>query len=254
MSDKVDAGAVLAAIARIAAASDESDVLEVLYEAKDLLRVQQAVFASFIRDDLSTESFRFLVAADAAWCLAYQRQWWYSNDAWLLYAAANSEPTSDSHIPIRTDHQRAARDLATQFGVKSAFIVPAPAAGGVSRVGVLMLGSSLEGHFDQDRTQLAVVKPLARSLAMELHEWWVRKTRGDLLASSRIGQDDLELLRFERAGLSTKEIARKLGTTAASVDSRFQRLNAKLGTPNRKATARLAMEYGLIDDSQSHVL
>ena len=31
-----------------------------------------------------------------------------------------------------------------------------------------------------------------------------------------------------------------------AVNSRFQRLNAKLGVPNRKAAAQLAAEYGLI--------
>ncbi|MBW8832754.1 MAG: hypothetical protein JF606_25825 [Burkholderiales bacterium] len=50
----------------------------------------------------------------------------------------------------------------------------------------------------------------------------------------------------ERAGMSTKEIAEELGTTVSAVDSRFHRLSTKFNTPNRRATARLAAEYGLI--------
>jgi DNA-binding NarL/FixJ family response regulator len=94
--------------------------------------------------------------------------------------------------------------------------------------------------------EVGAIKSLSRSLAMELHEWWVRKIRDELLVTYRIGPEDLELLRLERAGESTKDIARRGNMTTAAVDSRFQRLNAKLGTPNRKATARLAAEYGLI--------
>lgn len=243
---RVDADAVLDVVQRVGQSATESEVLDLLFAAKDALGIDQAVFASFVRDDQSTESFRFLVAADAAWCLAYQKQWWYSNDAWLLYAAANTEPASESKIPLRTQHQKATRELAAEFGVASAYIVPAPAAAGISRVGVLMLGSRTESYFDMDANRIGAIKALARSLAMELHEWWVRKIRDELLATYRIGAEDLTLLRLERAGESTKDIARRCNMTTAAVDSRFQRLNAKLGTPNRKATARFAAEYGLI--------
>jgi DNA-binding NarL/FixJ family response regulator len=240
---RIDADAVLDVVQRVGQSATEGEVLDLLFAAKDALGVEQAVFASFVRDDQSTESFRFLVAADATWCLAYQRQWWYSNDAWLMYAAANTEPAADSKIPLRTQHQKSARELAAAFGVESAYIVPAPAAAGISRIGVLMLGSSTKSYFD---VEVGAIKSLSRSLAMELHEWWVRKIRDELLVTYRIGPEDLELLRLERAGESTKDIARRGNMTTAAVDSRFQRLNAKLGTPNRKATARLAAEYGLI--------
>lgn len=243
---RVDADTVLGVIERVERSATESEVLDLLFAAKDALGAEQAVFASFVRDDQTIESFRFLVAADPGWCLAYQRQSWYANDPWLLYAAGNTEPAEDSRIPLRTQHEKATRDLAAAFGVASAYIVPAPAAPGISRVGVLLLGSNVNGHFDAGKGHLGLIKALARSLAMELHEWWVRKIRDEMIAVHRIGAQDLELLRLERAGESTKAIARRCNMTTASVDSRFQRLNAKLAMPNRKAAARLAAEYGLI--------
>jgi DNA-binding NarL/FixJ family response regulator len=51
---------------------------------------------------------------------------------------------------------------------------------------------------------------------------------------------------LERQGLGTKEIADELGVSASAVDSRFQRLSTKFNMPNRRTTARLAAEYGLI--------
>ena len=128
--------------------------------------------------------------------------------------------------------------------MRSAYVVPAPASSGLSRLGVLVLGSQQAGFFDTDA--VAPLKVLARSLAMELHEWWVRQVRREIIATHRITHDDLRLLALERAGLSTKEIAEELGTSGSAVDSRFQRLSTKFNTANRRSTARLAAEYGLI--------
>lgn len=217
-------------IERVGSAQRESDALNLLVEARDALGVEHAVFASLVRDDISSENFRFLVASSGAWCLEYQREGWYAQDAWLIYATTHTEPATDSDIDGRTRHQQPALGLARRFGVRSAYIVPAPASGPVSRVGVLMLGSVHEAFFGEP-ARMALLKPLSRSLAMELHEWWIQKIRKEILVRHRIGHLDLELLRLERAGESTKSIARRCAMTCASVDSRFQRLNAKLGVP-----------------------
>jgi len=238
------ASRALKEIARVGSCVDDATVIEVLHDAKSALEVDHACFVSFVRDDDSKESFRFLVACDPTWCLEYQRQGWYSGDAWLLYAATNSEPISASQIPLRTKSQRQAAALAAEHGMRSTYVVPAPASSGLSRLGVLVLGSEQSRFFDTDA--VAPLKALARSLAMELHEWWVRQVRREIIATHRITHEDLHLLSRERAGMSTKEIAEELGTTVSAIDSRFHRLSTKFNTPNRRATARLAAEYGLI--------
>jgi DNA-binding NarL/FixJ family response regulator len=83
-------------------------------------------------------------------------------------------------------------------------------------------------------------------VAMELHEWWSARMRDDLIQDAHITVEDLALLSQEWLGHGTKAIARALRLTPASIDSRFQRINAKLRVANRKAAARLAAEYGLI--------
>lgn len=239
------ASLALEAIQRAPRAGDASEMLEILSAASQIFGAEMAVFVSFIRDDESRESFRFLVAGNPAWCIAYQQNGWYANDAWLLYAATNSEPVSDAAIPLRTKWQREARVIATQHGAVSAYVVPAPASGGLSRLGLLILGSAQPHYFDSPAA--ATIKVFARSLAMEIHEWWVRQIRKDIISSNRITDDDLQLLVMEKRGLRTKQIADELNISPASVDSRFQRLNAKFNRPNRKATANLAVEYGLIE-------
>ena len=79
-----------------------------------------------------------------------------------------------------------------------------------------------------------------------MQERCVRNVRDELIRSSRLSHDDLVLLDYQNRGLGTKQIADALSTSPTSIDSRFQRVNVKLGVLNRKAAARLAAEYGLI--------
>ena len=81
---------------------------------------------------------------------------------------------------------------------------------------------------------------------MELHEWWIARVKEELVEAARLTVDDLALLSHEWRGHTTKRIALEQGTSPGSIDSRFQRLNAKLGVANRKDAARLAAEYGLL--------
>lgn len=238
--------AVLKAIQAVEAASNYATTLAALEEARDAVGADQAAFVSFIRDDVSRASFRFLAACSPAWCTEYQQagNLWFTSDAWLIYAMGNSEPIAASRIPLRTKSQRDAAALAERHGVASAYIVPAPASAGLSRLGVLCLTSSNKGFFDASSTSL--IKPLVRGLAMELHEWWVRTVRAEIIEDRALSEEDLEVLRLGARQMSTKEIARALSLSTASVDSRFQRINAKLDTPSRKAASRYAGEYGLI--------
>jgi DNA-binding CsgD family transcriptional regulator len=231
-------------IRRVPEAADETQALALLIEATQRLGADASAFVSFIRDDVSHESYRFLLACDPTWCLEYERRSWYANDPWLAYAVCHSEPTRASEIPVTSRQQREAVELAAQYGFRSAAIIPAPSSGGLSRLGVLCLGSETSGFYEGDG--FTVLKLAARPLAMELHEWWIARIRAELIATTRITEEDVRLLRLERQGRSTKHIAAELDMSKSAVDSRFQRLNAKLGVPNRRTAAALAAEYGLI--------
>lgn len=235
---------VLATIRIVAQAADEAQALGALATASDQMGTDAAAFVSFVKDDPSHESFRFLLACDPVWCLEYERRAWYTEDPWLQYAMHHTEPARAQDIAPGSAQQRAVVDLAAQFGFRSALIVPAPSSGGLTRIGVLCLGSSAPGFFD-DAGYLSL-KVLARSLAMELHEWWIARIKSELLESAQLTDEDLVLLTYERRGHSTKYIATKLHISANAINSRFQRMNARLGVPNRKSAAQLAAEYGVI--------
>lgn len=243
--DPTRAGRVMAIVSRVAAAQAPPDALEVLLEAKSEMGVDQAVFVSYIRDEDSHESYRFLLAADPRWCFEYQSHAWYGSDPWLMYAAQNMEVISASLIPLVTPQQHQIRALAEKYGMVSVCIAPASSIGRNPRVGMLALGSAQPGCFD-DEPAFRLFKLLAHSLAMELHFWWTRFERNQLINELRLSDEDLSLLRLELLGAGTKQACGELGASSASIDSRWQRLNRKLGSPHRHASARLAAKIGVI--------
>ena len=243
--DPTHAGRVMTIVSRVAAARSPPQVLEVLHAAKIELGVDQAVFVSYIRDEDSHESYRFLLAADPRWCFEYQAHAWYGSDPWLMYASQNMEVISASMIPSRTAQQREITALAEKYGMVSVCIAPASSAGRNPRVGMLALGSA-QGAFFKDEFAFGLFKLLAHSLAMELHLWWTAYERSELIDELHLSDEDLSLLRLELLGAGTKQACGELGASSASIDSRWQRLNRKLGSPHRHASARLAAKIGVI--------
>jgi DNA-binding CsgD family transcriptional regulator len=238
------AGTVSALTEAVAGAQDEAEAVVLLDRTARAMGAESSAFVSFMRDDGSHESFRFMLACDPVWCHEYQRRAWYAHDPWLQHALVSSEPALASAIPLASQKQRELADLARTYGFASGLIVPAPSAASLSRVGVLCLGSSKEGFFEGPG--LGPLRIAARALSMELHGWWISRIKGKLLANAGLTDDDIDLLRYERNGLGTKAIAAALNTSTGAVDSRFQRLNQRLGVPNRRAAATLAAEYGLL--------
>jgi DNA-binding CsgD family transcriptional regulator len=236
---------VSAVVGQLHAAKTQAAALDLLFEANRLMGLDASVFASFIRDDETHESYRFMLACDPRWCFEYEKHAKFADDPWLIYACSHSEPIRGHEMQTYTRRQQNVLRVAEDFGFRSSLIIPSPSSGGISRLGVLCLGSNQPGFFDS-RAYVAI-KMLARSLAMELHDWWVRLVREELITDADLTNEDLELLRLQRLGQGSKDIARALpAMTIRAVDSRFHRINAKLGTPSRKAAARIAAEYGLI--------
>lgn len=229
---------------RIGSSRDETELVRLLQEISTRIGADSSFFVSFVREDASFESYRFLLACDPLWYLAYEQAACYANGPWLTHSRHHSQPIRGSEITAMTERQQAVMQLAERFGFRSTIVVPAPAGAGLSRLGVLVLGSGIDGFFE--REGYAAIKVLARSLAMELHECCTALVRRELLARSKVSAEDLALLAYERDGHGTKSIARLTGASCEAIDTRFRRLNAKLRAPNRAVSARLAAEYGLI--------
>lgn len=238
------AGRVISIIQRIPGLADPGEVLDLLFDATEVMGAHYAAFLSYIRGDFSHENFQFSLACDPRWCFEYKALSPYAEDPWILYAMSHTEPICASEMTGLTASQRDIVSLAVKYGMASTCVVPAPSSGALSRVGMLAIGSRYPGFFEGDGS--AEFKVLARSLSMELQSWWVRFLRNEKIKEFGIKPEELQLLAFERAGMGSKQVAQELGISVESVDSRWQRLNKKLGTPNRAASARLAAEYGLI--------
>jgi DNA-binding CsgD family transcriptional regulator len=236
---------VNAAIERIASTRDQATVLELLRTCARALGAENATFVSFVRDDTDVASCRFMLACAPGWCQRYLDANCIAHDPWLAYAAHHGEPIVASALRVGDVQARRVIDLAAQHGFASAVLVPVHSGAGHSRISLLCLGSPQTGYFEDEgfgRFRLG-----ARLLAAELHDWWMVRIRRELIVKARITPSDLELLRHEHLGHSSKRIAASLQVSTSSINSRFQRMNAKLGVPNRRIAARLAAECGLLD-------
>ena len=230
------------AICRIPRAASEGEALHLLRDASHSVGADVALFCSRVHD--SPVQLRFMLACDPRWYLVYERSPAELAAPWLDYAAHCADPLCGADLACQVPAYAPALEDAKAFGFASTLVVPSPSARSAAHLSVLVLGSRVPGFFDDEpRT---AVRVMARSLSMELHTWRLAQARRELIVRAQLTETDIELLRQERKGLRTKDIARHLAMTAPAIDSRFQRLNARLGVPSRKAAASLASTFGLV--------
>lgn len=231
----------LLAIQALHDASDPFDLLVALYRATRAFGVCASACVHVVPDpERATQVLLLLTCdADAAWAFRPAGSW--LEHPWLRHARDHTEavPASMLDAPPYTG-----TDGGPPPDLSPILVVPTHSGGGTGRFSVLML----------DTTCLPGVAPLvpeacrllAHSLSSELHEWWLRRTRAELQRHARLRSDDLRMLDFERQGLGTKQIARLLGISSTAVDSRFQRINAKLDVSSRRNAALRAAVHGLL--------
>ena len=235
---------LLSIVAQIESAVDNAAAVCLLKRGTAALGADAAVFTSFVRDDVTLASYRYLLACDPVWALQYAQNGWCIDDPWLRYALYNAAPIRSEELAPLNERERWVVEGAALFGFASSVIVPVPSPAAQSRVAVLCIGSKQRQHFFGEG--YVQIRLLARSLAMELGDWMHRQVRADVMAQARITEDDLALLWHQQQGHTSKVIATQLKTEAKTIDCRFQRLSLKLGAANRRAALRVAEIYGLI--------
>jgi DNA-binding CsgD family transcriptional regulator len=233
---------VSSAAERIGSAPDPAAAHRLLVEGVAVLGVQNAFFASFVRDSSDIAACRFMLACEPDGCRRSLDADGLLRDPWLAYAVHHAAPIVASALSAadRGGHELIAP--AHRHGFASTLLVPAHSGPGHARIGLLALGSPQAGFFEGEG--LPRFRIGARALATELHDWWQARLRRELIAC--ITPAELELLRHEYRGHGSKLIARALDASPCAIDSRFQRINARLGVPNRRAAVRLAVECGLL--------
>lgn len=237
--------AAYVAIASIASVADEIGLIAVIKQAVNALGAEAASFTGFVHDDATLTTYRSLYACNPAWASLCASQGWAAADPWLAYARRCTAPALASALAPLDATQQAFTRAAGEHGFRSAVVVPAPSAHGSSQAGVLCVGSSVAGHFENG-SDLGTLKPVLRALAMELNDWCVKQLGAALRSSAQLTDDDMTLLRHEAAGRGSKAIARELEVRATTIDCRFQRLSMRLGVATRRDAVRIARLYGLI--------
>jgi DNA-binding CsgD family transcriptional regulator len=228
---------------RISQASDPGEVQALLHSVTQSLGAERSFFAS-ISGEGADARYTFVLDCDPAWWHRYRSACSVQSDPWLLYAARHSSPRPATQLgPLRREQQLAI-EAATAAGFVSAALVPAHSGRSERRASLLCLGHSVAGYFE-DPT-FAKLRVGARSLAIELHDWWTNYEQSCLARQTRLSEADVRLLQRHCAGMSSKQIAAELQVSRESINSRFQRINDRLGVTHRRTAARIAVECGLI--------
>ena len=237
---------VIEAVDSIHRAPDVAGVLQVMQVAAVVMGADAGVFIDAVPDGESSRTLTILLACDPRLGYVSQKACPVEEHPWFLYAREHDTPIAASRLTAASTRQRRAVDAARQHGFMSALVVPATSGGGLQRFGVLCLGTRHAGDFEDPASH--IVRILARTLAAELLDWFRHQGHDALLRRTHLKSRDLQLLALARRGASTKEIACELGASASSVNSRFQRIKARLGCRSRASAARRAAEHGLISD------
>jgi hypothetical protein len=175
---------VLDIVEQIDSAADIAVAVRLLKLTTAALGADAAMFTSYVRDDVTLASYRYLLACDTIWGQQYAQNGWCLDDPWLRYALYNSQPIRAEELPELNYRERWVVDGAAHFGFVSTVIVPVPSPAAQSRVGVLCLGSKQRHYFATDAYPRFRV--LARSLAMELGDWMHRQIRVGSDGRSRV--------------------------------------------------------------------
>ncbi len=226
-------------------AIDPCGLLERLFLVTSASGMAASVFVHAIPEPDTGDKTIVLIAAPVALPYAWARASTLRSDPWLQYARTHSAPATGEDIKLVSSAagERCGMALvASEFA--SCYVVPVHSANRTGRHSVLLLGSAQPDFFKS--TAASAARDTAHTMAVTLHKWWVDKTHDEVLKGFRLRAADVQLLRWERDGLSTKAIARLLGCSPSAVDSKFQRLILKLGTTSRKRAVQRATVYELM--------
>lgn len=229
---------------RIAGAADQLELHQLLRAGVAALGAERAAFVTFEKERSELSSCRFMLDCSPQWCQRYLEQGGPALDAWIRYAAGESEPSLASALNIVEPAQRSLAALAVEAGFVSAVLVPVHSGANHPRVSLLCLGHSTRGYFEGEG--LSRLRVSARVLALELHDWWRARVRSETLAQVHINEGELRLLERYSLGHTSKRIGSDLNLSKTAVDSRFRRVVEKLGAKNRKHAVKLAIDCGLI--------
>ena len=220
----------------------EADVSAAALQIVNQLDLESYVFGALRRVG-NREQYRYLVGCAPQWCYLYNQNKWYAIDPFIDYALHNTSPILASDVPLSTAGQTRLMAAAAENGFRSGIVVPAHSASAVW-VGVLYLGTSADG--EEAQRSLVRHRALMRAFALELLEWWDTKLHGDSVESLELDELDIDLLRKAEEQATAEEAARELGVTVSRVNSRYERLNRKLGVSTKRQAVERALALGLI--------
>ena len=230
-------------VKRIQHSESFHEIYSCLSDVRELFDVMDSLFIFFSPEDQTDETWRFLHDKNPDWCQDYESKYWFGDDEWVDYVRRATAPICDSALSVMRRHSGRASDFLRARGVQSTLLVPTGTDYGTAFVGCLFLFSPQKNYFENSLVEVGVA---AESVSSALYRWMLARQRVNLIERAGLVQEDITLLQMVQKGMSSKEASKELCKSIAAINSRWQRINSRLGTANRKQAAKLAMDFGLI--------
>lgn len=224
--------------------SSEAVVLERISEAATAFGGRSVCFISIAPNDTAHGSCRTLYQCGPAMAHVFDDAGLLMRCPWVRHAATSAWPVCGSEVPMSVESDQDFYESARRAGFCSTLIAPAPTPTRERRIAVLVFGSPAGGFFEQEHGQRLAAP--ACGFSMAVNRWLSASLAANLRRVCSLSEDELDLMRCEQRGMSSKEIARWTSNSADAVDCRFQRVCAKLRTPNRREALRVALSYGYL--------
>jgi DNA-binding CsgD family transcriptional regulator len=231
-------------IGQISAATNTSEILTLAGQGVQALGAVAAIVLRLDLDGARIAACQVMLSGRRPCSPGIPKESILDNDPWVAYGTQHAEPAIASGLQITEATAAPLWNLAERQSLKSVMLVPAHSGRNAGRTTLLCLGSTSSGFFESEG--FAQARMGGRLLAAELHAWHLAKRRQQLQAHTCITEADLALLELERQGHTSEQIAASLNVSKGSINSRFQRMNIRLGVQNRRMALQLAVECGIL--------
>lgn len=169
---------------------------------------------------------------------------------WLHHASISVWPASDGAMRITTERHHLFASSVRSAGIGSVLAVPAPTPRSLRRTAVFVLGAVKTGFFELIDARAAA---LAYGLAMAVSRLQSAILERELRSVCRLSAEEAALLRFERDGMTSKDISKLISVPPQTIDCRFQRICAKLRAGTRQQALSIAVSYGCLDAANDDI-
>ena len=193
-----------------------------------------------------TETYTYMLKCDSKFCELYNSNKWMLNDPFLDYAKSNSQPIFGSKVKLVAPGQREMLVKAAQHGFRTGMVIPNHTSlGSNKRMGLLYIGTDMTPETGEPI--LSKNRVLFGAIGTELLLWTNKQLKDQAMRKYSLLEDEIELLKFSKAGLKPLDISVILNQKTSKIYNRLSVLRDKFDVEKIDHAVVIAESIGLLE-------